>query len=87
MMTLQRGGPRYLMWYDDSPKVPLLEKIEDAIDAYTRRFAITPNVVLVNALDTVDYTGINVRGVDFVRRNNFWVGFDKSIEQVEPVEV
>lgn len=70
----------YLMWYDDNPRLPILSKIEEAIDAYTRRFAIHPNVVLVNEAELTEYTGMEVRGVDFVRRNNFWVGFEARAE-------
>jgi hypothetical protein len=62
------------MWYDDNPKVSLVSKIEAAIDAYTRRFAISPNVVLVNASDVTEYQGVHVRSVDHIQRNNFWVG-------------
>lgn len=77
---MKRTGPRYLMWYDDNPKIPTIEKIEDAIAAYTRRFAINPNVVLVNEADITAFSGVQVHGVDFVRRNNFWVGFDATLD-------
>jgi hypothetical protein len=73
---MKRSGPRYLMWYDDNPKVPLLHKIEDAIAAYTRRFAVEPNVVLVNETQAADFQGVAVRAVDYVRCNTFWVGRD-----------
>jgi hypothetical protein len=68
------ANPRYLMWYDDNPKVPLVRKVEAAVDAYTRRFAISPNVVLVNASDVVECPSVRVRSVDHIQRNNFWVG-------------
>lgn len=68
---------RYLMWYDDNPKVPVGNKIEAAIEAYTQRFrGSTPNLVLVNESEVIEHTGIKVCGVSHVRRNNFWVGFD-----------
>ncbi len=75
-----KGGPRYLMWYDDNPKISLLTKIEEAIHAYTRRFARAPNVVLVNQQDVTEYRDMAILGVAFVQRNNFWVGFDKTLE-------
>ena len=74
------AGPAYLMWYDDNPKVAVITKIEAAVDAYTRRFKITPNVVLVNEEDVIDHQVIRVHGVDFVRRNNFWVGYQRNAE-------
>ncbi len=69
-------GTPYLMWYDDNPKTSRLHKIEEAIEAYTRRFALQPNVVLVNHCDIIEYGGVHVRSAAFVRRNNFWVGFE-----------
>jgi hypothetical protein len=66
------------MWYDDNPKVSLMSKIEAAVDAYTRRFAISPNVVLVNASDMVECQNVRVRSVDHIQRNNFWVGLEAT---------
>jgi hypothetical protein len=77
----KNGGPRYLMWYDDNPKVPLGEKIDEAVEAYTRRFAISPNIVLVNENDLTESAAVLVRSAEFVRRNNFWVGFDRTLER------
>ncbi|MCU0491836.1 MAG: hypothetical protein MUD01_09630 [Chloroflexaceae bacterium] len=67
---------RFLMWYDDNPKVPLIIKIEEAVEAYTKRFRGNPNLVLVNEEDVIDFQGVKVRGVAHVRRNNFWVGVE-----------
>ena len=73
----------YLMWYDDNPKVAVVKKIEAAVEAYARRFQIAPNVVLVNEADVTDHQvshqGICVQGVPFVRRNNFWVGYQRDM--------
>jgi hypothetical protein len=80
VMMNSRNGPRYLMWYDDNPKISLVDKIEDAIAAYTRRFAIAPNIVLINEAEVTEYRGVNIQGVPFVRRNNFWVGFDAGLD-------
>lgn len=81
----KKSGPRYLMWYDDNPKIPLVTKITEAIEAYTQRFAIAPNVVLVNQSQLTEYKGVEVRGVEFVRRNNFWVGLETPIEVRETI--
>lgn len=66
----------FLMWYDDNPKLSVLKKIEAAIQAYTDRFAMTPNVVLVNEAEVVQHTKVAVRGATNIRRNNFWVGVE-----------
>ncbi len=68
----------FLMWYDDNPKLSVLKKIEAAIEAYTDRFAMTPNVVLVNEAEVVQHTDVTVRGATNIRRNNFWVGIEAA---------
>lgn len=69
------ASPRFLLWYDDNPKVSVVQKIEAAIEAYTDRFrGVAPNVVLVNEAEVIEYDRVTVRGVSHIRRNNFWVG-------------
>jgi hypothetical protein len=70
------AAPRFLMWYDDDPKLAIKQKIAAAIEAYEQRFAgLRPNLVLVNETELVQHEGVEVRGVNTVRRNNVWVGF------------
>jgi hypothetical protein len=80
MDSTRTSGPRYLMWFDDNPKLALDRKIDDAVAAYERRFAVRPNIVLINEAETVAYRGVAVCGVSFVRRHNFWVGHDQAID-------
>lgn len=68
----------YLGWFDDNPKKAVSLKIEEAIDAYMDRFKVRPNVVLVNEADRADISGINVRSEGYIRRNNFWVGWEEA---------
>ncbi|MCG8347866.1 MAG: hypothetical protein MI924_08820 [Chloroflexales bacterium] len=69
------GSTRFLVWFDDNPKMPVVKKIEAAIEAYTRRFSgIIPNVVLVNEAEVIEHKDISVRGVSHIRSNTFWVG-------------
>ena len=73
----------YLGWFDDNPKKPTTLKIEEAIDAYVDRFKTRPNIVLVNEADRADIQGVRVRAEGYIRRNNFWVGWeDMAIGQV-----
>ena len=65
----------YLGWFDDNPKRPTAQKIDDAIAAYVERFKTRPSVVLVNAAELVARAdGITVRAETYIRRNNYWVG-------------
>ncbi|MBK9713692.1 MAG: hypothetical protein IPO81_20690 [Kouleothrix sp.] len=66
----------YLGWYDDNPKKSVALKIEEAIDAYVDRFKARPNVVLVNEADRAEIKGVLVRSEGYIRRNNFWVGWE-----------
>ena len=68
----------YLLWYDDSAKKAATVKIEEAISAYTNRFKLRPNVVLVNEADRAEIRGVLVRSEGYIRRNNFWVGWEDA---------
>jgi hypothetical protein len=68
----------YMMWFDDSAKKPAVAKIEEAVAAYMRHFNARPNVVLVNESDRAEVTGVQVRSEAYVRRDNFWVGYEEA---------
>ncbi len=70
----------FLMWYDDSPKLSLGNKIADAIDAYYQRFRTHPTLVLVNEAELTEVAGVAVRSATNVRRHTYWVGLDESTE-------
>jgi hypothetical protein len=66
----------YMMWFDDSAKKGVTVKIEEAVAAYIHHFKARPNVVLVNEADLQQVSGLRVRSVSYIRRNNFWVGWE-----------
>ncbi|KAB8142067.1 hypothetical protein F8S13_16125 [Chloroflexia bacterium SDU3-3] len=72
----------YYGWFDDNPKLAVELKIQDAIDAYVRRFGKRPNVVLVNEADVAEIAGMVVRAESFIRRHNFWVGWEDAARAV-----
>ena len=49
MATMFRKPTQFLMWYDDNPKIPTHEKIEEALAAFvkSKRWREQPNLVLV----------------------------------------
>jgi hypothetical protein len=63
----------YLGWYDDNPKHTTAQKIAEACQAYTERFGVRPNLVLVNRDELCEVAGITVRSEGYIRRNNYWV--------------
>ena len=70
----------YFVWYDDSPKKPVVEKIQEAIAAYVTRFAIRPSLLLVNAVDHMELTDMLVRSERTVQPNTFWLGYEEIVE-------
>ncbi|HWQ15768.1 MAG TPA: hypothetical protein VNL77_23405 [Roseiflexaceae bacterium] len=74
--TERRG--LYMMWFDDSAKKSAAVKIEEAVSAYVKHFNARPNVVLVNESDRVEVAGVRVRSESYVRRDNFWVGYEEA---------
>lgn len=77
----------YYGWFDDNPKLSAELKIQDAVAAYMRRFGKRPNIVLVNEADIAEITGMTVRPEHFIRRNNFWVGYEDVAKGIEPIVV
>lgn len=72
----------YLWWFDDNPKKAAELKIEEAIAAYVERSRTRPNVVLVNEQERVLFKGIEVRSESYIRRGNFWVGWEDPVKLV-----
>ena len=69
----------YLGWFDDNPKKAATDKAWEAIAAYRERFGSAPTVILVNEADKdIEIGGIVVRTETYIRRNNFWVGFESA---------
>lgn len=64
----------FLVWYDDSPKKPIADKIQEAIAAYVVRFETRPGLVLVNLADYTEMSEVMVRSERTVQPNTFWVG-------------
>jgi hypothetical protein len=70
----------YFVWYDDSPKKPVAEKIQEAIAAYVTRFAIQPSLLLVNVVDHMEWGNLLVRVERTVQPNSFWLGYEQIAE-------
>lgn len=66
----------FLLWYDDTKRKPVEEKIVEGIQRYVERFGETPNVCLVNPSEAVDSRVLTIRPTSYVRPNNYWIGVD-----------
>ncbi|HEX2656432.1 MAG TPA: hypothetical protein VHN11_22655 [Xanthobacteraceae bacterium] len=70
----------YFVWFDDSPKKLVVDKIQEAIAAYVARFAIQPSLMLVNAADLTEFAPVLVRAERTVQPNTFWLAHEENTE-------
>ena len=70
-----------LLWFDDNPKRPLAEKLDEAAERYQERFDRWPTLVHLNPAQaeglSVKYKRLRVFGDEHLRRNYFIVGIDE----------
>ncbi|HET6312887.1 MAG TPA: hypothetical protein VFH60_03550 [Chloroflexia bacterium] len=64
----------FLGWFDDTPKKAAAEKLEEAVERYVAKFGEAPDLCLVNQKDATTHAGVEVKVVEYVRPNHFWVG-------------
>lgn len=70
-----------MLWLDDDKHLTLDEKIQRAADYYRNKYGQSPNVCLVNQtmLEVEKKIGlIQVRPVQNVLHNHFWVGIQAA---------
>lgn len=77
-LTASERRGLYMMWFDDSAKKTSNDKIAEAVEAYKKHFNARPNVVLVNEAERADVSGVLVRSASYVRRDNYWVGYEEA---------
>jgi hypothetical protein len=70
----------YLVWFDDTPKTPVVDKIRAAMAAYVARFQVHPSLVLVNVADHMELADIQVRHERTIQPNTFWVGREDGVD-------
>lgn len=80
------GGYMFVGWHDANPSKPIPTKVEEGISAYVDRFRTRPNVVIISeddmppkqARDSFEETHrIVFRSEGYIRRNNFWIGYER----------
>lgn len=64
----------FVGWFDDDPKKPAKVKLLKGLERYREKFGESASLVLVNAKDACTVQDVEVRVVEYVRPNNFWVG-------------
>ena len=70
-----------MLWLDDDKHLSLDEKIQRAAEYYRNKYGQAPNICLVNQtmLEAEKKVGpIQVRPVQNILRNHFWVGIQAA---------
>ena len=77
----------FLGWYDADRHKSAREKVRDAIDAYFDKFDESPCLCLTSVADAAELVGdcliVEVRGVTFIPRHTFYVGYEDPPAEVE----
>lgn len=66
----------YLAWFDGDRKKSVATKIEEARERYINKFGSQPVVCLVNPQDLIPNAVIELRPLETIGRNCFWIGVD-----------
>lgn len=76
----------FLLWFDPDKSTPTIDKIRQAVGAYTRKFDASPTVCYMSQDDAmptpeeVAALGIRVAQKANLRTNNYAVGDDAEVE-------
>ncbi|HEY8600397.1 MAG TPA: hypothetical protein VIL85_18315 [Thermomicrobiales bacterium] len=73
----------YLAWFDADRKKPVATKIAEAHERYVAKFGRQPLVCLVNPEDASAEAAIELRPLQSIGRNCFWIGTDDDSEREE----
>ena len=74
----------YLAWFDGDRKKPTNQKIEEARARYVAKFGRQPAVCLVNPADLVPNSAVELRPLNQISRNCFWIGYDDADDAQQP---
>jgi len=72
-----------LLFFDNSPKRDLAEKVAAAADRYRFKFGRRPNLCYVHTsalpLDSAELNGVRLVGAGNVTKNYFWIGVEQEV--------
>ncbi len=83
----------YLVWYDDSPKKSVQDKIDEAADRFYYRFGLPADLCLVSEGAAIEHPRLEIRHAHYVRPHYYQVGRQEMqspilgpAETLEPAE-
>ncbi len=75
-----------LLWFDDDPRRPFEQKVEEAVERYVQKFGETPNTCCVNPGSLPEnvrvHAGVVIRALPTVLPNHFLVGVSRELGEV-----
>ncbi len=69
----------FLGWFDDTPRKSATSKIEEAVERYIAKFGEEPDLCLLNEANATEYKDLEIKVVEYVRPNHFWVGKEDAL--------
>ena len=75
-----------MLWFDNSPKKGLAQKIAEAVQYYRTKYGHTPNLCMVNPSmqgETVELDGVMVKSYRPVLPGYLWIGIAEASKHVE----
>jgi hypothetical protein len=78
-----------LLWLlKDSDKSPLPNKIQAAVDCYTKKYGRRPTMILANpAMEEVFLDGITIRPYRSILPHHIWIGVEEvKVEEKQEAE-
>lgn len=68
----------FMIWFDPDKKTDIIRKVQDACNCYAAKFGTAAALCLTSHGDALALDGrdlpVEIRGVSYVRPNNFYVG-------------
>ena len=64
----------FLMWYDDTKKKALAEKVREGFQAYINRYGYKPSIIGVSPGLTGAFEGVIFQEMSSIRENYVWFG-------------
>ena len=77
-----------MLWFDNSPKMTLAQKVKAAADYYRQKYGVKPTFCMVNPSmlgEEVEFDGVLVKSYRPVLPGYLWIGIADASETVRRV--
>lgn len=77
-----------MLWFDNSPKMTLADKVKAAADYYHQKYGVKPTFCMVNPSmlgEEVEFDGVLVKSYRPVLPGHLWIGVSDAVDAVRKV--